>query len=74
MDWSNEDSRKLNLDEKIYIYWTTPCDFWDGMVLADDLEESVILKLMPECPRDGLVFKAFLPGDGCQLCAKRLRS
>lgn len=62
-----EKPKTLDLSEAIYIYYAPPCDFWAGCPMADDLERDIILKLMPEYPRCNEVYKAFLPGNGCNL-------
>ena len=57
----------LDLSSKIYIYWAPPCDFWEGCPVSDELEREIILKLMPEDPRNRMVYKSYLPGNGCDL-------
>lgn len=57
----------LDIEKDIYGYRTAPCDFWDGIALADEFERKVILSLMPDEPRDYTVYKSYLPGNGYDL-------
>ena len=58
---------QICLSKTIYIYSAAPCDFWADCIIADSLEASIILKLMPEEARNRTVYKSYLPGNGCDL-------
>lgn len=48
----------------MHVYCMPAIDFWRGAIVAGDKETKHILGLMPEEPRDGMVFKTFVPYDG----------
>lgn len=49
----------------MYVYLIPPIDFWKNAIVAGEKETMHVLALMPEKPRDGMVFKTFVPYDGC---------
>ena len=51
-----------------YVYATAPIDFWEGAMYASNRERELVLRQMPEEPRDGEVYKLylFIPGE-CEL-------
>lgn len=57
----------LRIDRPIYVYWTSPCDIWDGAIKVEGVEALLIEEMMPEWPRGDGVYKSFLPGNGSSL-------
>ena len=47
----------------MYIYSIPPIDYWGNATVANEKMTQVILKEMPEEPRDGIVYKCMVPGD-----------
>lgn len=47
-----------------YIYTICPIDFWSGAQEADCYETEIVLRQMPEEPRDERVYKLYLPDPG----------
>ena len=44
-----------------HIYQCMPIDYWEKAELADSIIAKAVLKQMPEEPRDGYVYKLFIP-------------
>ena len=51
------------MDKFEYIYAGSPIDFWHNATLASEEESKRVLAQMPDEPRDGLVYKAYIPMD-----------
>lgn len=45
----------------MYIYCIPPIDFWKNATVAGEKETQIVLGLMPEEPRERMVFKTFVP-------------
>ena len=46
-----------------YIWRIPPIDFWAGATIADHISTQRVLDNMPDDPRNGIVFIAYVPGD-----------
>ncbi len=59
----------IDTSKKIYRYQCAPCDFWSGGIIATEEERKIIYNLMPKSEgiRGDGVYKAYLPGNGCNL-------
>ena len=44
-----------------YVYRTNPIDYWDHALVPSMEEEFRVLSYMPEKPRDGNVYKLYIP-------------
>lgn len=63
----NSEPNCLRIDKPIYIYCTSPCDYWEGAIEVNGVEALLIKEMMPEDPRGDGVYKSYLPGNGCNL-------
>ena len=56
--------KETNMDFR-HIWRGLPIDFWEYAMVANIDEEARVLRQMPEEPRDGSVFKVYVPFDCC---------